>query len=158
ATAATKLIDELPRDSVTSIETADTKVQTAADTVVRAQPDLDRLEREFAAKTPGMIARLPDAPDFTLFNFGVNSTDLKRFADVLNNFGSFFADMRDRGYNVDIVGVASVSGTDAHNAELSFARALAVQTLYESRFGMPSQRMNARQVGSRMSPPPADVL
>jgi outer membrane protein OmpA-like peptidoglycan-associated protein len=162
--AAARLIEELPRESVTSVETAETSVQTAADRVERASdaPTLDRLEREFADTYPGLISKLEGAPGtptaFALWNFGVNDSNLRRFDIALDDFGSVFTNLRDRGYNVDIVGSASVSGSAAHNMDVAFARALAVSNLYQDRFDMPLGRINVRQVGELVDPPPPDVF
>ena len=150
---------------MTSIETGDppTTVKASGGTDAPAnKPTQDELERQFAISFPGMIAYLPgineESRDIALWNFDVGSADLDKFEDVLKNFGSFFQDWKDRGFSVDIVGVASVSGAAPLNADLAFARGMAVQKMYEQRFQMPEARLNVRQVGARADMPPPDVL
>jgi outer membrane protein OmpA-like peptidoglycan-associated protein len=133
-----------------------------ATTLRESGPNWDRMERQFAITFPGLIAYLPGpwdtARDIALWNFDVDSADLGRFEDVLQNFGSFFEDWRDRGFSADIIGVASVSGSPTYNEQLSFDRAVAVSNMYHQRFQMPAARLNVRHIGARISPPPADVL
>ncbi|QIG46302.1 hypothetical protein G5V57_00115 [Nordella sp. HKS 07] len=165
--AVTDLMRTIPGESVSSVEIGETKIRTApdrADAELDGAAQLNRLERQFAEKyRDGFIVRIPglwgDAVSYALWNFAVNSSDIRRF-DValgLQTIDPFWTTWRDQGIYVDIVGHASASGTEAHNQNVAFARALAVSNVYERRFGMPSSRLNIRQEGISISRAPESV-
>jgi outer membrane protein OmpA-like peptidoglycan-associated protein len=163
--AAAKLIDQLPSDSVTSIETGEppTTVTASGRGSAPAQPTQDQLETQFARSFPGLISPIPGfvdtRPDYTLWNFDVGSADLKKFETALEGpEGTFLAQWRDRGFRVDIVGVASTSGPSSLNDSLSYARALAVANMYERELDMPSERMTVRWQGASDSLPPPNIF
>jgi hypothetical protein len=170
---AAEILRNIPGQSIASIETAETKVRTAAASVsASTQTDSDAPEREISPEgliSPAQWWAQNDA-DLVLWNFGVNSADVKRFEVALNldladpenpdrgtpaaAVSRLVREVKEKGSNLEIVGFASDTGTEARNMDLSFARALAVESLLENKYGVPAGKMSYRQAGSSTSEPP----
>ena len=89
-------------------------------------------EIRLAQTSPGKVTRIGPPAGFSLYNFAIDSADLKpEHRELLAEIGSWLGRVRSDKLRIIIVGHADASGTPAVNQPLSDQRARAVQKVLQ---------------------------
>ena len=121
----------------------ETSIKSASDTL-----DLDADEIAWALQNPGMLERMvingrQSADHWALWNFAVGNSDIDRFEERLLANRAEWESWRNNGDHVEIIGFASVSGSEKANERLALERAHAVRQWLVDEIGIPGENLTA---------------